>query len=127
MNFVSHQQLRCVVCRLLARHSTSSERSLRSSKLIKFDSLIRQQKCSYHSRHDFFNRHPNNDSLLHTRHRNRYLLIQKRDIGGIVFRIVRGALKIRYLVLGSAVGGGVTLSKVRLKVILFHSHLFFLI
>ena len=36
---------------------------------------------------------------------------QVRQIG-MIARVVRGALKIRYLVLGGAVGGGVTLQKV---------------
>ncbi|KAL5286534.1 OPA1.2 family protein [Megaselia abdita] len=35
----------------------------------------------------------------------------ERSYGTVVFRIVRGALKLRYLLLGGAIGGGVTLNK----------------
>lgn len=35
-----------------------------------------------------------------------------RGYGMLVVRILRGALKLRYLVLGGAIGGGVSLSKV---------------
>jgi len=38
--------------------------------------------------------------------------IPSRGYAMIVARILRGALKIRYLILGGAVGGGVTLQKV---------------
>jgi len=38
--------------------------------------------------------------------------IQSRNVGMFVGRILRSALKIRYLLLGGAVGGGVTLQKV---------------
>jgi hypothetical protein len=38
--------------------------------------------------------------------------ILSRGYAMIVARILRGALKIRYLILGGAVGGGVTLQKV---------------
>lgn len=37
-----------------------------------------------------------------------------RGYGMFVVRILRGALKLRYLVLGGAISGGVTLGKVRL-------------
>lgn len=36
-----------------------------------------------------------------------------RHYGMLIGRILRGALKIRYVLLGGAVGGGVTLNKVR--------------
>lgn len=35
-----------------------------------------------------------------------------RSYGMVVVRILRGALKLRYLLLGGAIGGGVTLNKV---------------
>jgi hypothetical protein len=38
--------------------------------------------------------------------------IPSRGYAMIVARILRGALKIRYLILGGAVGGGMTLQKV---------------
>lgn len=38
---------------------------------------------------------------------------QRREYGFLVVRALRGVLKIRYLLLGGAVGGGVTLQKVR--------------
>lgn len=38
--------------------------------------------------------------------------VQKRKYGMLVARAIRGVLKIRYLVLGGAVGGGMTLNKV---------------
>ena len=38
--------------------------------------------------------------------------VQSRNVGMFVGRILRSALKIRYLLLGGAVGGGVTLQKV---------------
>lgn len=37
---------------------------------------------------------------------------QRREYGILVLRALRGVLKIRYLLLGGAVGGGVTLQKV---------------
>lgn len=37
---------------------------------------------------------------------------QRREYGFLVLRALRGVLKIRYLLLGGAVGGGVTLQKV---------------
>ena len=40
-----------------------------------------------------------------------YTVHTQRGIG-FVFRALRGVLKIRYIILGSAVGGGVQLSKV---------------
>lgn len=38
--------------------------------------------------------------------------IPRRQYGMLIARAVRGVLKIRYLVLGGAVGGGMTLNKV---------------
>jgi hypothetical protein len=38
--------------------------------------------------------------------------IQSRGYAMVVARILRGALKIRYLILGGALGGGMTLQKV---------------
>lgn len=38
--------------------------------------------------------------------------ISSRGYAMVVARILRGALKIRYLILGGALGGGVTLQKV---------------
>lgn len=38
--------------------------------------------------------------------------VHKRRYGMLVARALRGVLKIRYLVLGGAVGGGMTLNKV---------------
>ena len=38
--------------------------------------------------------------------------IQSRNVGMFVGRILRGVLKIRYLLIGGAVGGGVTLQRV---------------
>lgn len=40
--------------------------------------------------------------------------VNVRNYGMLIGRVLRGALKLRYLVLGSAVGGTVTLNKVRL-------------
>lgn len=42
--------------------------------------------------------------------------IQSRGYAMVVARILRGALKIRYLILGGALSGGITLQ----KVIMFH-------
>lgn len=42
----------------------------------------------------------------------RYFANPHRGYAMVVARILRGALKIRYLLLGGAVGGGVTLQKV---------------
>lgn len=39
-------------------------------------------------------------------------IYQTRHVGFLVGRILRGALKIRYLLLGGAVGGGISLQKV---------------
>lgn len=39
--------------------------------------------------------------------------VPKRGMGMFIVRILRGALKIRYLVLGGAIGGGLSLQKVR--------------
>lgn len=36
-----------------------------------------------------------------------------RSYGMLIGRVLRGALKLRYLVLGSAVGGGMTMNKVK--------------
>lgn len=49
--------------------------------------------------------------------RNRLLKTHHHALNGhrniaFVFRALRGALKVRYIILGSAVGGGVQLSKV---------------
>jgi hypothetical protein len=38
---------------------------------------------------------------------------QERSVAFVVARILRGALKIRYLLLGGALGGGYQLQKVR--------------
>lgn len=38
--------------------------------------------------------------------------VQSRGYAMVVARILRGALKIRYLILGGALGGGMTLQKV---------------
>lgn len=38
--------------------------------------------------------------------------VQRRTYGVLIARAVRGVLKIRYLLLGGAVGGGMTLNKV---------------
>lgn len=42
--------------------------------------------------------------------------LQHRHYGMLIARAVRGVLKIRYLVLGGAVGGGMTLNKVQWKI-----------
>lgn len=42
----------------------------------------------------------------------RYFANPHRGYAMVVARVLRGALKIRYLLLGGAVGGGVTLQKV---------------
>jgi hypothetical protein len=39
-------------------------------------------------------------------------IVPSRGYAMVVARILRGALKIRYLILGGALGGGVTLQKV---------------
>lgn len=39
--------------------------------------------------------------------------IGRRNYGMIVARVLRGALKLRYLLIGGAVGGSMTLNKVR--------------
>lgn len=41
-------------------------------------------------------------------------IVPRREYGILIARALRGLLKIRYLVLGGAVGGGVTLQKVLL-------------
>lgn len=55
-------------------------------------------------------RHPGN-KLLRTHY---YSVHGQRGIA-IIFRALRGALRIRYIILGSAVGGGVQLSKVLIE------------
>ena len=50
--------------------------------------------------------------ILHLGQINRHVLVHQQRNVALVARIIRGALKIRYLVLGSAVGGGVQLSRV---------------
>lgn len=42
----------------------------------------------------------------------RYVANPYRGYAMVIAKILRGALKIRYLLLGSAVGGGVTLQRV---------------
>lgn len=49
----------------------------------------------------------------------RYLANPHRGYAMMVTRILRGALKIRYLLLGGAVGGGVTLQKVNIVDLVF--------
>lgn len=46
--------------------------------------------------------------------------LQVRNYGMIIARVLRGALKIRYLVLGGAVSGGVTLNKVTFNKFMIH-------
>lgn len=53
----------------------------------------------------------------------RYFLTPHRSYGMIVARVLRGALKLRYILLGGAVGGGVTLQKV-IEIILIWTKLF---
>lgn len=43
----------------------------------------------------------------------RYFANPHRGYAMIITRIVRGALKLRYILLGGAIGGGVTLQKVK--------------
>lgn len=43
-------------------------------------------------------------------------IVGTRNYGMLVARVLRGALKLRYLLLGGAVGGTVTLNKVRTKI-----------
>lgn len=45
-------------------------------------------------------------------HRPAPVHMPRRQYGMLVARAVRGILKIRYIVLGGAVGGGMTLNKV---------------
>lgn len=49
-------------------------------------------------------------------HIHQQIQLQRRGYGMFVVRAIRGILKIRYILLGSAVGGGVTLQKVRYKI-----------
>lgn len=42
-------------------------------------------------------------------------LAHRREYGMFVVKALRGLLKIRYIVLGGAVGGGVTLQKVNVE------------
>lgn len=42
----------------------------------------------------------------------RYFLNPHRAYGMIFTRVLRGALKLRYILLGGAIGGGVTVQKV---------------
>lgn len=51
----------------------------------------------------------------------RYFANPHRGYAMVVARILRGALKIRYILLGGAVGGGVTLQKVNLRFNVFLS------
>ena len=44
-------------------------------------------------------------------------LYQTRNVGMLVGRLLRGALKIRYLLLGGAVGGGISLQRVSLQIV----------
>uniref|UniRef100_A0A1L8E013 Dynamin-like GTPase OPA1, mitochondrial n=2 Tax=Nyssomyia neivai TaxID=330878 RepID=A0A1L8E013_9DIPT len=53
-------------------------------------------------------RHPHRKHLLQ---HNLQLITPRRTYGMIVARVIRGALKLRYLVLGGAIGGGMTLNK----------------
>jgi hypothetical protein len=49
----------------------------------------------------------------------RYFANPHREYTMLVVRVLRGALKIRYLLLGGAVGGGLTLQKVNIKRFIF--------
>ena len=48
---------------------------------------------------------------------SRYFATPRRGYAMIITRIIRGALKLRYIILGGAIGGGVTLQKVSIIVI----------
>lgn len=70
----------------------------------------------------FIGKHKNNGSSYGHQRKNDLLvplgprgwtIPPNRSYGMFVVRILRGALKLRYVLLGSAIGGGVTLSKVR--------------
>uniref|UniRef100_A0A2M4BC90 Dynamin-like GTPase OPA1, mitochondrial n=1 Tax=Anopheles marajoara TaxID=58244 RepID=A0A2M4BC90_9DIPT len=56
-----------------------------------------------HRQHDFL-RPPNTGGWQYSHH-------QYRSYGMLIGRVLRGVLKLRYLVLGGAIGGGVTLNK----------------
>lgn len=49
-------------------------------------------------------------------HIHQQIHLQKREYGMFVVRALRGILKIRYILLGGAVGGGVTLQKVQFHI-----------
>jgi hypothetical protein len=50
-----------------------------------------------------------------TNHRNRLILLQQQTRGySLIIRGIQGVLKLRYLLLGSVVGGGYQVSKVSL-------------
>ncbi|XP_049540268.1 dynamin-like 120 kDa protein, mitochondrial isoform X1 [Anopheles darlingi] len=58
---------------------------------------------NFHRQHDFL-RPPNTGGWQYSHH-------QYRSYGMLIGRVLRGVLKLRYLVLGGAIGGGVTLNK----------------
>lgn len=64
--------------------------------------------------HSIWNRRPT-DRTRQFLIRNQQNVQQHREYGFLIARALKGLLKIRYLVLGGAVGGGVTLQKVRIR------------
>lgn len=70
----------------------------------------------HHQQHQY-----NGNNYRHHQGRNDFLaplsprgwtIPPNRSYGMVVVRILRGALKLRYLLLGGAIGGGMTLNKV---------------
>lgn len=45
---------------------------------------------------------------------------QRREYGMLLVRALKGVLKLRYIVLGGALGGGVTLKKVTIKSVVLY-------
>lgn len=71
-------------------------------------------KCRHYYHHWTHNSYNNvgNKKLLLLVEPQLRSTIRSRGIGTLVYRFLKGALKLRYLLLGGAVGGGMSLHKV---------------
>ena len=98
-------------------HSISSDRlkydRSKTKLLEQFDNkLLNSDVQKYYTTLSNAGRGPfNNSHLLSSKSTQHYSLVNVRNFGGWVATIARSVLKIRYLVLGGAIGGGASLAK----------------